>query len=422
MPDPPGKKILQTPETAHPPAQLSAVRKELYGLKLQAEAQNLSRWAPDQYHDFLNGLNTAESLFSQQKYQEAAEQYRKSGAEISHLLENREAIFQTLLRDGSQALQEGDPEVALSLIERAQAMYPDSAEAAEISQQIQLRKTVLQRYREAEELESGQKYQAAAKTLAEILTLDPGYGPAVEASARVARILTVQAVQNELNLFYRNMEEGNFDGGREALVRLQRLDPANPLVIRAEEYFGEQRESFTIQGLRVKAEHYSGTEQWRSALQTYREILAINPETMFAAAGSETAAKRYELDTALEKALEQPQRLQDPGVRKEVSQLLAYAAQYQPGGNRLTGQVDRLQSMLSKASTQIRITLESDNQTEITIYHIGRLGRFISKEIDLVPGTYTIVGSRTGYRDVRKTVTITGDSDNRFRIACNEPI
>ena len=57
--------------------------------------------------------------------------------------------------------------------------------------------------------------------------------------------------------------------------------------------------------------------------------------------------------------------------------------------------------LLKRAATTHRVILYSDNDTSVSIYRIGKFGSFVRKEIDLRPGTYIAVGSRTGYRDVR---------------------
>ena len=116
-------------------------------------------------------------------------------------------------------------------------------------------------------------------------------------------------------------------------------------------------------------------------------------------------------------------RMQDPAVRKRAEELLGIAVRTLPGGPRLQSQVEALQELLDWAGKEINLTLESDNQTDVTIYHVGNLGRFFSRTVKLVPGTYTIVGSRPGYRDTRKTVKIgSEESITRLTITCSEPI
>src|SRR5690606_41549400 len=90
---------------------------------------------------------------------------------------------------------------------------------------------------------------------------------------------------------------------------------------------------------------------------------------------------------------------------------------------RLDGQVARLEELVAVATTPVRITLVSDGLTEVMLYRVGRLGTFTTHELELRPGNYTVVGSRDGYRDVRRTFTIVpGREPEPIRVICSERI
>jgi hypothetical protein len=89
----------------------------------------------------------------------------------------------------------------------------------------------------------------------------------------------------------------------------------------------------------------------------------------------------------------------------------------------LAGKVAELNKAVRLAEMPVTLHIMSDNQTQVTIYHVARLGKFNSREITLRPGLYTVTGSRPGYRDVRQVVTLTaGDSGKSITIQCEEPI
>ena len=89
----------------------------------------------------------------------------------------------------------------------------------------------------------------------------------------------------------------------------------------------------------------------------------------------------------------------------------------------LRQQVADLDRLLQVAVTPVRVTLESDNLTEVTLFKVGRLGVFSSRTLELRPGAYTVVGSRPGYRDVRRIFRVTPGSDGApVVVRCEEPI
>jgi len=110
-------------------------------------------------------------------------------------------------------------------------------------------------------------------------------------------------------------------------------------------------------------------------------------------------------------------------VLADASELIGDASAIAAAGPRLTEQTTELARLVRLASTPVEIELQSDEMTEVTVYRVGPLGTFAQRTIEVRPGTYTAVGSRDGYRDVRQTFTVLpGRTVDPIRVACVEPI
>jgi len=71
----------------------------------------------------------------------------------------------------------------------------------------------------------------------------------------------------------------------------------------------------------------------------------------------------------------------------------------------------------------VRLRLESDGQTQVVIYRVGQYGTFSTRDVELLPGRYTVVGTRNGYRDVRREVVLPpGAAPAALTVRCEEPI
>ena len=82
-----------------------------------------------------------------------------------------------------------------------------------------------------------------------------------------------------------------------------------------------------------------------------------------------------------------------------------------------------LEELIAKASTQVQVVLESDNLTDVMVYKTGRLGKFTHRELGLRPGTYTVVGTRRGYKDVRRQLVVqVGAEPKPLEVRCEEKI
>jgi hypothetical protein len=95
----------------------------------------------------------------------------------------------------------------------------------------------------------------------------------------------------------------------------------------------------------------------------------------------------------------------------------------QPAAPRLTQQLAQLSTLLAGLDVEIRVEIISDNSTRVSIGRIGDLGVFSSRELSLRPGSYTIIGTRDGYRDVRRELRIEpGQRLAPLAIECTERI
>jgi hypothetical protein len=89
----------------------------------------------------------------------------------------------------------------------------------------------------------------------------------------------------------------------------------------------------------------------------------------------------------------------------------------------LRSQISRVELLLEQYRRPVLVRFSSDNNTQVSIARVTTLGNFTQREIDLPPGRYTLVGTRQGFRDVRREFEISpGQERLDIAIACNEPI
>jgi len=164
-------------------------------------------------------------------------------------------------------------------------------------------------------------------------------------------------------------------------------------------------------------------ENWSGAAAIYREVLARVPQAAFARRGLAFAQDREHLHQQFDHYLADPARVYSDQPRANAAQLIESTGQPPAAEVRLAEKLRRLQAIISEAETPLTVTLQSDGLTQVQIYHVGRLGQFTSQQLELRPGTYTVVGSRAGYRDVRQTFTLKpGGQQPVLVIRCEEPV
>jgi hypothetical protein len=158
-------------------------------------------------------------------------------------------------------------------------------------------------------------------------------------------------------------------------------------------------------------------------VQTYEELLKVDGTLSFAREGLLRAREMSALHARLDKLIAEPDRLSVPSVMQDATTLLVSITTRPDVGQRLAEQRDELSRLLKRAATPLTIALLSDNVTEVMIYRIGRLGNFMRKEVSLRPGTYVAVGSRPGFRDVRREFRVAPEVEMQpVVVQCEEPI
>jgi tetratricopeptide (TPR) repeat protein len=175
--------------------------------------------------------------------------------------------------------------------------------------------------------------------------------------------------------------------------------------------------------LQREAQALEEAERWDEARAAYLRAAAIDPAVDFARQGAARSERMMQLHARLDVYLANPGRLQSPAVRDEAQKLLAALDREASHGARMLQAKQNLAAALKRAATQVTVRFTSDNATEVTLYRVGPLGRFQDREIALTPGTYTLVGSRPGYKDVRLELTVDPDAPApRVFVACEERV
>ena len=178
-----------------------------------------------------------------------------------------------------------------------------------------------------------------------------------------------------------------------------------------------------IDRLRDAAQKAEQSEDWQTALKSYLAVLEIDQNIQFAARGKKRAAEQIRLTKRLDFFLSDPRVLESNQQLKNAVLLLNEAKETSPRGQKLTGRIKKLEELVATAQTPVIITIESDNLTEIAVYKVGKLGRFSQRELTLRPGTYTVVGARDGYQDVRQKITVkAGQQALRITVKCRVKI
>ena len=276
---------------------------------------------------------------------------------------------------------------------------------------------------EAAQLEEQGQAAAAAATYRKALQLDRDAHAARQALARLDAQATGGAFAAAMSQGLASLARRDFAAARSAFERAGRLRPGAPEVAEGLAQVERGLADRSIGAHLEAAQQAERTERWAAALAEYRKALDVDRNLLAARQGVERAEPRAMLDAELAAVIERPERLFSLEVRGAARATLQQARAVPAPGPVLARQVETVERLVAAAETPLRVALASDNVTEVTINRIGRLGAFDRKDVELLPGRYTVVGVRAGFRDVRRELTLVpGREAPTLVIRCEEPI
>ncbi len=199
---------------------------------------------------------------------------------------------------------------------------------------------------------------------------------------------------------------GQLAEARQAIDSAIQLRPEDPGAKNALAQLVAEERRERVASLQAEAQKLVAAEQWQGAVTQYEAMLAIDASLRTAQQGLAEAQARAGLNQQLEQALARSDRFNDDAIAGPARQLVTQASAVPAPGPLLRAQIERLDAQLKIAAQPVTVQFESDEKTSVVIYKVGTLGVFISRTLELRPGPYVVVGTRNGYRDVRRNIRV----------------
>jgi tetratricopeptide (TPR) repeat protein len=387
------------------------------------EARSAAEWGGEEFARGKRSLAEADGAFAGRDYPLALEKLRAADVDLVATGQQSTRQLQAALAAGAAALDRGDAAEARRQFERALALEPGNAVARRGLERAGALPEVRRLLAEAAVLEEQGQVAAAATAYRKALQLDPEVASARAALARLEAQATGEAFAAAMSQGLEGLARRDYPAARQAFERAGRLRPGAPEVAEGLAQVERGLADRSIANHLEAAAQAERAERWSQALAEYRKALDLDRNLLVARQGIERAEPRAMLDAELAAYVERPDRLFTAEVRGAARAALQRARAVAAPGPVLSRQVETVEGLLAAAETPQRIVLASDNLTDVTIHRVGRLGSFERKDVELLPGRYTVVGMRAGFRDVRREITLLpGREAPTIVIRCEEPI
>jgi tetratricopeptide (TPR) repeat protein len=399
------------------------VRDAYRALYESLDGRAASQWAAQEFAAAKAGGDAAGQKFVAREYAAARADYEAALEQLQRIADQAAGVLAEQLRKGNAALAAGQSRAATEAFALALKIDARNAAAAHGLKRAQVVDQVVALLTAATNDERAGKLVSAAQQYEQALKLDPETVAARDGLARVRGRVASDEFAAAMSLGLRSLEAGKLSEARAAIERAGRVRPGAPEVSGALARIAQIERERAVASHRARAEQLERQERWGEARAEYESALKLDPALEFALAGRDRVTPRLELARQFETLNAQPERMLSAPVREQARALLAEARKIQGAGPILRQQMEKLSADLARFETPVRVPFESDNLTEVVVYRVGKLGVFDRRDLELLPGTYTVVGTRPGYRDVRRELTVMpGQAAAPLVVRCEDPI
>lgn len=389
---------------------------KLLDAQSQLEGIQVQNWGKATFDQAAEQAAAADELYREQKFEQAKSLYTEALAQFKQLLEQSEQVFATSMEQGLAAVDSGNSADALQQYQLAAAIHPESADARTGVKRAQVLDQVLDLIKQGDRHQRQNELELAKQRYTDAQQLDRLSAIATEKLTAINRAILDRDYAKAMSVGFAALNGGQYSQAINAFQQALKLKPgagdAQAALVQAQ----NQNTQAAIQQLLDDAVAAERAEQWQTALDNYNQALQLDNNLVPARVGKIQAQTRADIDRRLEDVLAQPDRLTTQSVFTEYQQLGREIRQIQDPGPRLQDQFKRLEQAMRRAITPIAVQLQSDNLTDVTVYKVGNIGKFVEHQITLKPGQYTAVGTREGYRDVRQEFTVS------VKTEVNEPV
>jgi len=387
------------------------------------DARAAARWATAVFAKARDAGAEAAQRYAVGEYAAAAERWEAGLASLAELEKKLPQALADTMRRGHQALAGAQTAAAREAFGLVLAIEPGHAQAtAGIARADRLDEALAAVDAALAEERAG-RLAAAESGFRKALSIDRAVPGAQEAIDRLAARRTGDAFAATMSRGFADLAAGRSDAARESFRQALALRPGSQEARDAIAALEQDERASALRLLESRARTAEGDERWDKALTAWREAAALEPSLESAREGIARTAPRAELQGRIAALNSKPERLWDPEGRAEARTLLATAAATGNPRQRLAAAAGELERLAAAAQSPVRLRLESDGLTQVVIYRVGQYGTFSTREVELLPGRYTVVGTRNGYRDVRREVVLPpGAPAPSVVVRCEEPI
>ncbi|MFT4713812.1 MAG: serine/threonine protein kinase [Candidatus Azotimanducaceae bacterium] len=397
---------------------------QLLRKQLQLEDLAVYAWAKEEYSTIVDLGLAGDDFYRLKNYQAAMDSYQDAMDKLDLLLAQVDGVQEVYEQKGETALLEGDEATAREAYKTLNAIEPGNPDIEHALVRAENLSKVLAMMKSGEEFEENRALEKALAKYEDAYELDPEWEPAIIAIERTEIGIVQSQFNASMSRAFTAFADRDYEAARTAFSEAGEIIPESSEPADGLLQIEIAIKQFEFSEIQVAASALVEQEEWAQALQAYKNALDQDSTLVFAKKGYQESLKRNNLDLALNRFINSPAVMSKDSELAKAKKLLVKAAREKNHrGPKLKKQINDLSLYVSYARIPVELDIQSDNKTDVTVYRIATLGKINQTRIELIPGSYTIVGTRKGYRDVHENLTLLGGRGIiSVDVSCSEKI
>ncbi len=387
------------------------------------EDKKVNLWANDSFEVALETAESGDYSYRSQEFSSAMASYQNALKQLINIEESIPEQFGEFLAEGKLALKENNAKLAKEKLQVAMYMKPNDSKASLALDRALVLNDVLALVKVGTVFVEDRQYEAAKSSFDQAYQLDNRSVLVNDQLQQVNQLILDRDYSLAMSSGYKKLQKNKYNQALVFFNQAKKIKPTSEPAVQAIKQSKNERMQANISFKFEQAQERIQQEDWSNALDKYNEILLIDKSLLQAQIGLLKSTARLTLSDQLSNYIDHPERLSNKNVYQQALLTKKDAMNIQHPGEKLLQQINSINQLMVKAKIPLLVNIESDNQTMVTLYRSGQLGKFMAKELSLTPGEYTLVGSRDGFRDVRQAFILYADESHpTIVIQCSERV
>lgn len=381
---------------------------QLLRKQLQLEDLAVYAWAKEEYSTIVDLGIAGDGFYRLEKYQAAMDNYQGAMDKLDLLLAQVGSVQAVFEQKGETALLTGDEAAARAAYKVLNAIDPGNSDIEHALVRAENLSSVLDMMKSGKVFEENRALGKALSKYQAAYELDPEWEPAIIAIDRTEISIVQSQFNTAMSRGFTAFADKDYEAASAAFNEAGQIIPESSEPTDGLLQIEIAIKQFEFSEMQIAATALVEQEDWALALKAYKNALDQDTTLVFAKRGYQLSLKRNNLDIALDRYINSPAVMSKDAELVKAKKLLVQAAREKNRGPKLKKQINDLSLYVSYARIPVQLNIQSDNKTDVTVYRIAVLGKINQKRMELIPGSYTIVGTRKGYRDVHENLTLLG--------------